>query len=271
MSAPALPATSPYTRLLLLALLFFFAPAPGQSNPLSTKQILTNFDRIAFGNEFTGERYQWVRKWATPIRMGIQGRYPAYFENDVLQHSAELRALTGHDIQLYYSPTKHRTGTLPPNFDKSKVNVLLFYLKKAAIAKAILKYFDNDPAQVEKMVRQTTCFAKYFKRGHEIRAAVVVFPAHHPRLVMRACVVEELTQILGLPNDSDAVQPSIFNDHSPYLELTAHDRLLLKILYNDKIKVGMPRQQALAVADGLLNPTPPQHDIPAQKTQGSAP
>jgi hypothetical protein len=29
---------------------------------------------------------------------------------------------------------------------------------------------------------------------------------------MRACVVEELTRVLGLPNDSDAVKPSIFND-----------------------------------------------------------
>jgi len=39
-------------------------------------------------------------------------------------------------------------------------------------------------------------------------------------------VVEELTKVLGLPSDSSAVAPSIFNDYSRYFEQTEHDRLL---------------------------------------------
>src|SRR3546814_16326288 len=72
-----------------------------------------------------------------------------------------------------------------------------------------------------------------------IRAAVILFPAHHSRATLRACVVEELTQIMGLANDSTIVADSIFNDRSPFTELTANDRLLLRILYDRRIpKIG---------------------------------
>jgi hypothetical protein len=65
---------------------------------------------------------------------------------------------------------------------------------------------------------------------------------------MRACVIEELTQILGLPNDSAIVEASIFNDHSQYFELTKNDRMLVQVRYDPRIIFAMPRQQALRLA-----------------------
>ncbi|PPR70354.1 MAG: hypothetical protein CFH02_00106 [Alphaproteobacteria bacterium MarineAlpha3_Bin1] len=82
------------------------------------------------------------------------------------------------------------------------------------------------------MIEVSTCFAKFGTKKNEIRWAIAVFPSHHPKDYMRACVVEEMTQVLGLPNDSNAVKPSIFNDLSHYFELTPHDRLMVKMLYD---------------------------------------
>ena len=163
-----------------------------------------------------------------------------------------MRRLTEHPIELYYSLKLQREGRLAEAFDKGKVNFILFYLPRDRIAGQVAKYFDNDLAQVEKMLRISTCFAKFFKRGDVIRAAIAVFPADQPKAWMRACVVEELTQVLGLPNDSSAVAPSIFNDHSRYFELTEHDRMLVRILYDARMKVGMPRQRAVRLARGIL-------------------
>ena len=87
-------------------------------------------------------------------------------------------------------------------------------------------------------------FAKITKKG-EIVAAVIIFPARHPESYHRACAVEEITQILGLPNDSNTVKPSIFNDHSRYFELTEHDRWLLRALYQKGITPGMSRNETL--------------------------
>ena len=85
-----------------------------------------------------------------------------------------------------------------------------------------------------------------------------MFPSHHPKDYMRACVVEELTQVLGLPNDSDAVKPSIFNDQSRYFELTDHDRRMLKVLYDPRITPGMPRNEALRQGRLILDELNPQ-------------
>ena len=103
------------------------------------------------------------------------------------------------------------------------------------------------------MIEVSTCFAKFGTKKNEIRWAISVFPSHHPKDYMRACVVEEMTQVLGLPNDSNAVKPSIFNDQSHYFELTPHDRLMVKILYDPRITVGMPRGQAIRSATAFLN------------------
>ena len=73
----------------------------------------------------------------------------------------------------------------------------------------------------------------------------MVFPALHPFSFFRSCAVEEITQILGLPNDSNAVKPSIFNDSSQYFELTEHDRWLLRALYQKDITPGMSRNETL--------------------------
>ncbi len=237
-------------RTALLAGVFIMLT--GFSVTLSDKEILRNFEIIAFGNEYTGEQFQRVRKWARPIRMGIQGKYPDHFEKNVVRQARDLQEITGHPMELYYSYGMQKKGLLPKNFDKRNVNVILYYLPLADIPKTIAKYYDNDEKQVEKMVANSTCFAKYFRRKNEIRVAIVVFPDHLPPDIIRACVVEELTQILGLPNDSDLVKPSIFSDSSLHRELTGHDKLLLKILYDPGISHNMTRKEALRQAAKIL-------------------
>lgn len=219
----------------------------------SNETIVRNFDTIAFGNEYTGRRYKHVRKWRKPIYVGIEGKYPKYFEVFVLQHIRDLRRLTGHPIRLYYSPAMHKAKRLAPDFDRKKINLILYYLPVDKIPNRLARYFDNDPAKVKKMVEVSTCFAKFGTKKNEIRWAISVFPSHHPQDYMRACVVEELTQVLGLPNDSNAVRPSIFNDTSHFFELTTHDRLKLKMLYDPRITVGMPREKAIRAGRAILN------------------
>ena len=76
-----------------------------------------------------------------------------------------------------------------------------------------------------------------------------------PRL-RRSCVHEELAQGLGLANDSRQVRPSIFNDDEEFAYLTRHDELLLKILYDSRLRPGMTEAEArpivLQIARELL-------------------
>lgn len=53
------------------------------------------------------------------------------------------------------------------------------------------------------------------------------------------CLLEELTQSLGLPNDSERIRPSVFNETSMLTELSPVDRILIRTVYDPRIKPGM--------------------------------
>jgi len=237
-------------KRLLFVLSLLLAPCPSFADEdFSNADLLRNFDVIAFGNEYTGRKYDIVRKWAKPMLMGIQGKdYPPHLEAFIDDVARDLSETTGHRIELYYSFAKQKAKKLPPDFDRGNVNVILYYMDDKDIPAALAKYWKGDEEKVRWMVQNSTCFANYFTKKGEIVAAVIVFPSRHPVSYHRACAVEEITQILGLPNDSNAVKPSIFNDSSRYFELTEHDRWLLKALYQPEIKPGMARKDALRLA-----------------------
>ena len=244
----------------VLVVVFGLAKTPSfAQEPLTNAKILKNFNIVAFGNEYTNKRYKAVRKWKKPIRIGIQGKnHPPYFERYVREHIRKLWELTGHPIELYYSIRKQKSGTLAKDFNQNNVNFILYYLPAKEIPKAVGKYFDNDLKQVQFMIDNSTCFAKFFTKKNEIKAAIAVFPDHRPQKHMWACVVEELTQVLGLANDSASVNPSIFNDVSQHLELTTHDQWMLKMFYDPRITIGMPREHAIAMGKTILNEIRPE-------------
>lgn len=74
--------------------------------------------------------------------------------------------------------------------------------------------------------------------------AIAIIRAEHPALMMLSCIHEELAQGLGLSNDSPVARPSIFNDDEEFATLTTHDELLLKMLYDPRLKSGMSLPEA---------------------------
>jgi len=102
----------------------------------------------------------------------------------------------------------------------------------------------------DEFLNSAVCFATfYLQSDSSIRKAVIVIPVDRARAKAKlpSCIVEELTQILGLINDSDKVFPSIFNDNSIDEELSPHDIRLLELLYHPRVKAGMSRDQVIPI------------------------
>ncbi len=210
------------------------------SDTLSNRKILVNLSRIAF----VDQRKERLQKWVVPLRIGIVTQtYPDYFEDWVREHARELAKLRGHPIELYFSPRLKKAGELPEGFADRNINVYLYYAPTNELGKHLTPFFSES--ELEFMLENATCFANLRKKGDEIKIAATAFPAELPKEIMRICIVEEITPILGLANDSDAVNPSVFNDTNEFNELTGHDKLLLRILYNPKLEVSMVRKEAL--------------------------
>jgi membrane protease subunit (stomatin/prohibitin family) len=78
-------------------------------------------------------------------------------------------------------------------------------------------------AEIERLPRFTFCSVYAFSQaggGSTYVAAIAIIRDEHPPLLRRSCVHEEIAQGLGLPNDSPAARPSIFNDDEEFALLT---------------------------------------------------
>jgi hypothetical protein len=102
-------------------------------------------------------------------------------------------------------------------------------------------------AEIERLPRFTFCSVYAFSEaggGSTYVAAIAIIRDEHPPLLRRSCLHEEIAQGMGLPNDSPAARPSIFNDDEEFALLTRHDELLLRILYDPRLRPGMEPAEA---------------------------
>lgn len=233
------------TALAATALCLMAGAAPERLQlvtTLSRDQLVRNFDTIVFHNEFDGNEDSRLRKWTDPLRIYLDVRAgdPALLGNTVEAHIAHLAQITGHDIAL--------TG----NIDEANISVVF---ERNSLLDAVKSDYFAPDFDIRTVMQTNLCIGQYRSNSdYEINKAVVVIPIDRvmSRGRLKACVIEELTQVLGLPNDSDSVYPSVFNDHTPDIDLTAQDILLLKLLYDPKLAAGMPRNKAVAQARALL-------------------
>ncbi|QBZ82309.1 hypothetical protein GHNINEIG_00337 [Hydrogenovibrio crunogenus] len=198
------------------------------------------FIEVALKNEYRQTDMKLV-KWVAPIQyqftyLGLPKN--PFIENLTVTHLKQLHTITRHPI------THVRTGHAP--------NLQIIFTKDQHYQEAIQRYIQKESKALS---RDSNCSASFqLNQQHEIINANVVIPIDYvmSRGLLPACIVEETTQVMGLPNDSDWVFPSIANDKSKLDLLTGLDYILLKLLYSPDLKPGMDRQQIHPILQHLL-------------------
>jgi len=114
-----------------------------------------------------------------------------------------------------------------------------------------------DPAAQQTIAaipRSTFCLVLAFSRGNSstYTNAVAVIRSEHPDRLRSSCVHEELAQGMGLANDSPAARPSIFNDDEEFAFLTQQDELMLRILYDRRLRPGMTEAEARPIVETIV-------------------
>lgn len=223
--------------VLLLCLLPLW-PQVAFSQNYSPAFIIQAFNEIALKNEYSLQGNA-VRKWQQPISVWIDHQVPdqEIHTRLVKMHLDHLTEITGHPIALVNR--------------KTDANLTIVFTRQSKWRQEVAKQFGQQAAS---HTHGAVCMANFRTRGNfEIKSAGVIIPVDQARMhgKLVSCIVEELTQVMGLPNDSEKVFPSIFNDKTPEELLTGLDYLLLKALYNPAMKVGMDRSGALPVLHKL--------------------
>jgi hypothetical protein len=216
--------------------------------PFTADVLARNFENIAFFNEYNGNfsgrgGASPLRRWAGPVRMQVvfgAGVPPSQLRSDgaaVRGYAARLARVTGHPISM----------GARPNF---VVIVAGEDDRDAALAEAANLMPGISLASLSalrNLRRDTYCVVAAFAGGSQANtytAAVAVIRAENPDLLRLSCIHEELAQGLGLANDSPQARPSIFNDDDEFALLTRHDELLLRMLYDGRLRAGMSAAQA---------------------------
>ncbi|WP_148611738.1 DUF2927 domain-containing protein [Aeromonas sobria] len=221
----------------LLALLLLLAghSAHATERWQSDSYLVESFMAIAMEREYGEAKQTRLARWQQPIRLQLineSGDKP--LQADVVKvQAAHLARITGHPISMV---------TAKPNLTL----IMTDYSKMKSWANRTM---GNDPS-VNIALKEGLCLANFATNPqHEISRATIIIPVDYSRAKGRFldCVVEEFTQVMGLPNDSDKVFPSIFNDNSIDSFLTGLDYVLLKMAYHPALKAGMSSDEIRAV------------------------
>lgn len=195
--------------------------------------LIESFIDIALKREYRVNPKTNLNRWQQPLKIFIKSEKgdPLLQRQMYGVQAAHLQRITGHKLYFVNS--------------QQEANVLIVFTSLKKMRDNAFKYIITTP-ELEQVLKNAICMASIESNKYaEIIRGVILIPVDSTRQSGRLvdCVVEELTQVMGLPNDSPAVYPSIFNDRSIDRDLTGLDYLLLKMLYHPLLKPGMSEAQ----------------------------
>ncbi len=184
------------------------------------------FNEVALHSEYVAGE-QVVRKWQQPVKVWLVHHADQADKHTKLTHYhlRHLSRITGHPISFAANA--------------AEANMTVVFSQSAQWHQEVAQVSSNKNRQPP---ADAMCmFGLTLDAQNAIKRAWVVIPVDHAneRGLLVSCIVEEITQAMGLPNDSEKVYPSVFNDKTPESLLTGLDALLLKMLYLPAIKPGM--------------------------------
>lgn len=204
------------------------SPQPSRIQPNGAE--MEYFLEIALGAEFTsaGSKAPKIRKWQGDVRVQVKGTPTEVDSATVYQVIQELNELTQGKISLklsdknpniiiHFAPMNQFTA-IEPNWEPGNYG----YFWDEWDENGILNHA-NVLVTFEKVTQTERC--------HLIR--------------------EELTQSLGLMQDSNRYPDSMF--YQPWSHPTQYspiDKALIRMLYDDRVKAGMSREQVKEVFKG---------------------
>jgi len=229
----------------------------GADTPFTNTMLARNFEQISFYNEYNSDfsgrgGASPLRRWAAPVRMDVifgEGVPPSQRQSDtqsIRTYASRLNNATGHSVSMGKSA----------NFI---VIVASEDDRLASLNAAAARISGVSPSSLAPLVnlpRDTYCVVAAYATGADANtytAAIAVIRAENPPLLRLSCIHEELAQGMGLANDSPAARPSIFNDDDEFALLTRHDELLLRMLYDSRLRTGITADQARPIVTEIAS------------------
>ncbi len=208
-------------------------------------KFLDYFKTIVFGAEYDKKQASTIiYKWQGPVRIYLQysGVKPnPQYREFIKDHAITLRRVTRLPILLIGNP--------------KLANIKIIFVKRARMGK--LKLPQVSPKMLTRLASPGGCYFVAYKSGPgkkqagRIHSSIIVVNAERDISGINHCLLEEIVQSIGMPNDSNKLRPSIFSDKDRLFELSPVDKIMLRVLYDNKMKMGMKPKQAQITASKI--------------------
>jgi hypothetical protein len=178
------------------------------------------------------KRERGVMKWTRAIDLSLRGAYRPHADF-VFDLADRLSALVGLPITV--STDQSWAG---------QIDVFITPVKR---------YWPFFVQAVDPNDRIFTCVAMpWVEDGVVRRSQIEINAGALPPEAVRACLVEEIVQSLGLFGETTAERATILDDEIGYQDLGPIDRLLLQTLYDPRLVPGTDLEAALPVAEAII-------------------
>lgn len=229
--------------LFLSVLLAFQSHAAYQQKQtwLDPDFIQQAFIDVALKREYAAGDWQLV-KWNKPINIWVDHKVG---DNEL--HDQLTNAHLAHLADITRLPIRRVTS-------REQANIVWIFTQESQWREDVKREIG---AGALKHMHGAICKAGFRINSVDgsIASAAVIIPVdqarEHGKLL--ACIVEEITQLMGLPNDTDSAFPSIFNDETPEDLLSPLDVILLRLLYEPELQSGMTEKQVKPIIKRILN------------------
>ena len=243
------------TAIILSSIAWF--PAQAADKPTAA-QLTAFFEDVVFGSEYTKKGSGEVKKWTGPLRVSLSAMTGKLLDKPDGGKELKLAKAKPTKQQIDFV-RKHLKTLIQASRVKSesakksgkKPNLFIKFVPRRAMHAPFLVK-GAPPKLLKRLAAPGVCYFLTAAKSGQIVWGTIVVNNALPARDMEACLLEEMTQVLGLPNDSDAIKPSIFNNRSQPTALNRTDQLLLRTLYDKRLKAGMAKDQAMAVAGQII-------------------
>lgn len=164
-----------------------------------------------------GEQIDELWKWAQPLNVAYFG--PAEYQEAVQSTALELGAISRQPVTFVEWP----------------------------LANVTVEISDKETP--------STCRMQSFGRPEEFKAKIHIWSELRP-LHIRQCISQELAHVLGPIGDLDGTfgsrQDTVFASWGGSLTITPEDRQVFRVLFDDRLRPGMPRDEVLAILPEIV-------------------
>ena len=201
-------------------------------------EAVAQFRAVAFGDDFNAIAGVLLKRRPGEVRFGfLAGEIAALkpHATEIARAFDEIQELTGRRFV-------ERKSDNPP------------FVITARNRKDFRSTIPAGFPDADEIARTSACFALYLQQSAgTIDRVVIVIGADISEARRRHCIQEEIVQSFGLVADACRYRPSLFCEADRHLTgMTPTDRLLLKTLYDPRLKAGMTETEAMPIVRTVL-------------------